>query len=185
MAALDFRSDKRIGANERRQLRAFCGELGGEIVKLANDLGVKVFAEALWPYQSGYLEYAPTCGSMSNYRIVINASQPVERQRFTIAHELAHFLLHRDSDDFEIRTETKHRSSDIFIYELEPEDKKMEREANVFAAALLLPKNLFAPAHRRLDGDREQLKKLFLVSSEVIDRRCKELRLDHSGANES
>ena len=60
------------------------------------------------------------------------------RQRFTIAHELGHFLLH------------KHHSSEVFIdkdfiikYRSEKKytstEIKQEQEANTFAAALLMP----------------------------------------------
>lgn len=177
MAALNFKDDKRIGRKERELLREFCSELGADVIRLANDLGVKIFAEDLWPYESGYLEYAPTSGSPSNYRVVVNSRHPPERQRFTVAHELAHFLLHRGDGGFEVRSETKHRSDDYFEYMLEPGSARQEREANALAAALLMPPNLFVPAFARLQGDVRRLARLFFVSEEAVTRRIKELRL--------
>lgn len=176
MAELDLRVDQRISSDTRSKLRDFCSDLGSDIVSLANDLGIKVFAGELWPYESGYLEYAPTCGSASNYRIVINKSHGIERQRFTVAHELAHFVLHKDDTGFDVRSETQHRSSDIFEYQ-EPGDRLKEAEANKFAASLLMPNNLFVPAFERLDQDLEQIAKLFSVSLAAAERRCRELGL--------
>lgn len=171
---MTFRLDARIAPDQRERLRAFCSELGENIVELANDLGVKVFEEELLPYESGYLEYAPTCGSASCYRIVINSRHSPERQRFTVAHELAHFLLHREKDDFVVSREQMHRSEDYFQY-LEAEDRAYEAEANIFAATLLMPPNLFRPASERLEGDVGQLAKLFWVSEDAVRRRTREL----------
>ncbi|ASP21997.1 hypothetical protein ANTHELSMS3_03364 [Antarctobacter heliothermus] len=175
MAALNFKTDTRIENGERELLRDFCSELGGNIVELARAMGVKVFSEELWPYESGYLEYAPTCGSLSNYRIVINSRHKPERQRFTVAHELAHFLLHRDKSDFVVRCETRHRSDDYFEYMLDPGEPLKEREANAMAAAILLPPNLFVPAFQRLNGDLCRVAALFEVSVPAVQKRAKEL----------
>lgn len=176
MAQLSFKSDGRIKSNDKKVLREFCNELGGDIVTLANKLEVKVFVEELWPYDSGYLEYAPTCGSASNFRIVVNSKQSPERQRFTVAHELAHYLLHKDDPEFVFRTETSHRSDDPFEY-LESEDVRMEREANAFAAALLMPPNLFVPACQQLNGDSKTIAKLFFVSEQAVKIRIMALNL--------
>jgi Zn-dependent peptidase ImmA (M78 family) len=177
MAALNFRLDDRITEQQRQFLRDFCLQEGGEIISLANQLGIKVFAEELWPYESGFLEYAPTCGSASNYRIVVNSRHPVERQRFTVAHEMGHFLLHHEDDDFTTRSEVSHRSDDFFEY-LDADDPVQEREANGLAAALLMPPNLFRPAFFELLGDARALATRFGVSEVAVKGRIRELRLD-------
>lgn len=176
MVSVNFRDDERITDFERDKLRAFCGELGGDIKKLASDLGLVIEFNDMWPYEEGYLEYAPTCGSPSKYRVVVNRAASIERQRFTIAHEIAHFLLHRDKGEFTFRVETRHRSDDPFIY-LEPKDKQEEIEAFNFARALLLPPNQFTPAYYRLEGNVAQLSKLFVVSQEVVKIRVRQLKL--------
>lgn len=178
MAQLSFRDDARLSTEVRQRLRSFCESLGEDLIALAKDLGLSVFGEEMMPYESGYLEYAPTCGSKSKYRIVVNQSQSIERQRFTVAHELAHFLLHRDSEDFFVKSETRHRSNDLFEY-LEPEDKYIEREANAFAAAILMPQNLLRPAFERLSGNVSLLAKLFQVSEAAMNIRLKDMRLTH------
>lgn len=176
MAALSFKDDKRISAQEREILREFCGEAGAEIVALARRLGIKVSIEELWPYESGFLEYAPTCGSASNYRIVANRSHSLPRQRFTVAHEIAHYLLHRNDDRFDVSSETRHRTDDFFEY-LKDEDPKMEREANALAAALLMPPNLFRPAFNECSGNTAQLAHKFQVSEQAVENRARDLKL--------
>jgi len=67
--------------------------------------------------------------------IAVNSAQHENRQRFTIAHEIGHFLLHRGTkvhfdEDFRINYRNA-TSSDA--------KKRDEIEANAFAAALLMP----------------------------------------------
>jgi len=60
--------------------------------------------------------------------IGINDNESPQRQRFTIAHEIGHYLLHPAKEAF-----VDYRNSSI------PRTPK-EREADAFAAALLMPK---------------------------------------------
>ena len=67
--------------------------------------------------------------------IAVNSAQHENRQRFTIAHEIGHFLLHKGTqvhfdEDFRINYRDA-TSSDA--------TKRDEIEANGFAAALLMP----------------------------------------------
>lgn len=147
MAVIDFKKDARIRREERHVLREFCTELGGDPVKLALELGLKVFTEDLPSEVSGFIQYDESCGSPSSYKIVINAAHSVQRQRFTVAHEIGHFVLHRDTEEF-LRSKRQsksnifqfpsgYRSSDAWDNHDYP--AAMEREADVFAAKLLLP----------------------------------------------
>jgi len=71
-------------------------------------------------------------------RIGVNSEQPTVRQRFTIAHEIGHFLLHReDSDLFIDKTYVAFRDS-----ESAKGEERAEIQANQFAAALLMPAQL-------------------------------------------
>ncbi len=69
--------------------------------------------------------------------IGVNTSHPSTRQRFTIAHELGHVLLHESRPDelhVDRRFEVKFRDSRSSLgTDIE------EREANLFAAELLMP----------------------------------------------
>ena len=75
-----------------------------------------------------------------NVVIGVNAFHPQVRQRFTIAHELGHFLLHAPiSDKIHIDRvfEVKFRD-DLSSQGIDTD----EREANLFAAELLMPQHL-------------------------------------------
>lgn len=94
--------------------------------------------------------------------IFVNASDPYARQRFTIAHEIAHAHLHEGSSRIDYR-------NDFW-------DEK-EKEANQFAAELLMPKSYFEVAWRRSNGSLPALTELFGVSSEAVTYRAKNLGL--------
>jgi hypothetical protein len=64
----------------------------------------------------------------------VSAADPVARRRFTAAHELAHFVLHRETmGRFRADTDETLREADEEVAD------DMEREANRFAAELLMP----------------------------------------------
>ncbi len=79
---------------------------------------------------AGFLFVTPSVGM-----IFVNASDPVVRQRFTAAHELGHFVLHRDEMGGLVS-----RADTTETIELSPsESDTHEVEANQFAAELLMP----------------------------------------------
>lgn len=73
---------------------------------LARALGVPVKAATLGPGISG--EIRPNDGG---FIIRINRHDPAKRQRFSVAHELAHFLLHADQIGTGISDDVLYRSS--------------------------------------------------------------------------
>lgn len=100
--------------------------------------------------------------------IGINSSEAPVRQRFTIAHELGHFILHPQQDAFvDFR---KERNS----VETKP---PRERQADMFAAALLMPRKLLFRDFRRLakggytDEVTAILAKQYAVSEEAMRYR--------------
>ncbi|MBP7828406.1 MAG: ImmA/IrrE family metallo-endopeptidase [Kiritimatiellae bacterium] len=96
--------------------------------------------------------------------VAVNAAEPipVERQIFTAAHELGHLLLHQDS----------------FNPEVEKEDARQEREADLFASHFLMPQDAFKAEWDRNMGlhwvDRVlKTKRTFRVSwMTVLYRLC-------------
>lgn len=103
----------------------------------------------------------------------INDSEPHVRQRFTIAHELGHFYLHPAKDAFVDYRHTQGggvRSS-------------KERQANIFAAAFLIPRiTLIAEVNKRVsagifDAEIEELAKKYDVSKESMNYRLLNLGL--------
>lgn len=73
-------------------------------------------------------------GKVEGTTIFVSLFDPEVRQRFTIAHELGHFLLHKPE-------KTMFRDSDLERYD-DILERIKEREANGFAAELLMPKSL-------------------------------------------
>jgi len=67
----------------------------------------------------------------------VSGADPVPRRRFSAAHELGHFLLHRDTmGRFRADTDATLCEADGEVADL------MEREANRFAAELLMPADI-------------------------------------------
>src|SRR5581483_8605180 len=73
-----------------------------------------------------------------NGTIGYNSKHSKNRQRFTIAHELGHFVLHRDKENLFVDKDflVKYRSSKSY----NSDEIRLEQQANAFAAALLMPK---------------------------------------------
>lgn len=66
-------------------------------------------------------------------RILVNAAEPEPRRRFTIAHELGHWICQCQGADAK---PVYCRAEEIGA---DPEVKALEREANIFAANLVMP----------------------------------------------
>ena len=100
--------------------------------------------------------------------IGVNQAHHPLRQRFTIAHELGHFLLGHGLGE-EHQEETV---DDVF-----DKPRPIEREANRFASALLMPE-AWVKKHVKKDGmEIEQLAKAFGVSKQAATIRLLELKL--------
>ena len=109
------------------------------------------------------------------HQILVNPNHSPQRQRFTIAHELGHFLLnHQDDPDFvDSDADVLYRGvSDSPELEF---DRRMEIQANMFAAALLMPDDLIFAAIRNVRSTFD-LAKLFAVSPQAMEVRLRELR---------
>jgi Zn-dependent peptidase ImmA (M78 family) len=102
-------------------------------------------------------------------RIVLNAKEPASRKRFTLAHELGHWICQV----------VEGRSAPVFCRDSDfaPEvDRAREREANVFAAELLMPVEAVRNAFVHALSARE-LARWFGVSEEAMSWRLYNLDL--------
>lgn len=100
---------------------------------LAKALGLSVFEKEL-PGISGMLT-ADHLSGPCGYTIYVNSTDPLNRRRFTIAHEIAHFLLHRNkAATTEFKDDRLYRSPGL-------SDAK-EAEANRLAADILMPRRI-------------------------------------------
>lgn len=100
--------------------------------------------------------------------IFISDKDPYTRKAFTIAHELGHFILHKDKEK-----ETFFRSNALL---LDGEEREVEQEANCFAASLLMPEDL-VKRYVRIVKNREMLAEIFGVSNSAMSWRLKNLGL--------
>ena len=115
---------------------------------IAKDLGLTILKSTMPGSVSGEIRE-----SEGVVTIKVNRHDVKERQRFTIAHEIAHFLLHRERLASGITDDVLYRSrlSD-----------DLEREANRLAADIIMPASLIQEAldiHSALKPD-ERYKKI-------------------------
>jgi len=112
--------------------------------------------------------------------IGINSNHHPNRQRYTLAHELAHIYLHRPHLEAGVHVDQSSVNSlrrDLVSAEgTDP----LEREANAFAAELLMPTKLLAGAldDRMLDLDDDRLlalAKRFKVSLMALQYRLQRI----------
>lgn len=98
--------------------------------------------------------------------LLVSSTDSETRQRFTIAHELGHWMLHKE--------QMKENKNLAVLYRkpLGREEDSLEQEANCFAANLLVPEDMLKEAlHRNLD--EVSLASHFKVSRAVIGFRRK------------
>jgi hypothetical protein len=114
----------------------------------------------------------------SEARIYVNAAEARRwpgRRRFTVAHELGHWHLHRDADDVHARfcreTDVGGGSSELW------RARRIESEANRFAAALLMPEPLVRREAPALRYSVPALAKRFGVSAQAMQVRLEVLDL--------
>jgi Zn-dependent peptidase ImmA (M78 family) len=111
--------------------------------------------------------------------IGVNKNQSEKRRRFTIAHEFGHFILHsKETPLFVDKTEK------VLYRNLESSTGEIvkEREANAFAAALLMPRGLLKIEIDNSDIESigsisEYLSKKFNVSEKAMEHRLTNLGL--------
>ena len=131
-----------------------------DVEGLAKFLGIEVRFENLKGDISGILEK-----NDAKWIMRVNKKHHPHRQRYTIAHELGHYCLHRHQESiFE---------DVIFFRGLKPTET--EWQANQFASEILMPDYEFSKAIEEGITDIEQLAKRFCVSSMAVRVRAKQL----------
>lgn len=101
-------------------------------------------------------------------KIYVNSKDSYYRKAFTIAHELGHFFLHKDKFKKNPELYKVLMRKPIGVGVSEGGDE--EREAHVFAALLLVPKEMLDLYQHRLVSD---IATIFAVPQDVIRYRIK------------
>lgn len=146
---LDFAKSKTIRTNPL------------DIVALLESLGIDVRYEPLEKGISGMLKKNTTT---NKWIIYVNSLHHPHRQRFTLAHELAHYCRHTPIDD-EFVDKIFFRGSKF---------SSLETEANHFAAEILMPANEFRN-QVLISPKVEDIANHFQVSSAAVMYRAQEL----------
>ncbi len=143
-----------------------------DLLKFAENLKVNVEAVYLEDDVSGFFvikEKVPY--------IRYNSMEIEPRRRFTIAHELGHFILHSKDTSLFIDKVSKVMFRDS---QSSTGEQLKEREANAFAAALLMPKDLIWEEASKLSEEHKEdivseLCKKFNVSEQAMGIRLANL----------
>jgi len=157
-----------------QELRNKFKEIPVPIIAIANELGIKIYETFDFNNtQSGSIKK-----ESGQFIIYLNSLDSPSRKRFTIAHEIGHFLMHSDYLNkgneaiTEIKQPTLNRPSSAD--EIEPEQKKREIEANAFAAELLMPEDEFKKVFTQ-SNKIEDVAETFHVSPSAVTIRAKDL----------
>ena len=143
------------------------------VEKLAALLGAEIVLQPFSGEISGIV-YRNKDGSAV---IGVNSRHPIQRQRFTIAHEIGHLLLHTDENlhvdkNFPIGLRSEVSGQSV---------NENEIEANQFAAALLMPPDLMAEDIKPFIGKDvlvaiRKLAMRYKVSEQAMSIRLSSLR---------
>lgn len=165
--------------NESAIVERFAANPPVDVKGLANALGLTYVERPMADIESGGISYDGL-----QYVIWVNETESPQRKRFTTAHEIAHYLLHRD-----ILKKKKHmdRLFDSAAYSNpeEPFTRSHEIQANKYAAAILMPK--FAIEAEIVSGNKmlSGLARKFDVSNKAMKIRLESLLLTGWHANET
>ncbi len=135
-----------------------------DVYMLAEALGITVKEAFLSDEISGMLEKTGDA-----FKITLNASHGPFRKRFTTAHEIGHFVLHRSLIGDGLDDNLAFRSTDAGKYHNTNIGPKEEAQANGFAANLLIPEDIYKQEIKKNPNlSNLELARLFEVSQQTM-----------------
>lgn len=158
-----------VWESARETARAFQEKIGGAIgaeldpFELADRLGMKVSVELLKPQYSGFISQE----AGGRPEVLIQETEPYVRQRFTLAHEIGHY----------VERATLAKDNDFSFSDLRSSERYDLHEfyADEFAGELLMPLDPFVEEWR-LNPSYEHLAARFGVSEPAVAKRISRLR---------
>ncbi len=128
-----------------------------DVIKIAKANDIDVYEGDLDKKVSGAIKYD---NSTKKFAILLNKNDIKTRKRFTLAHELGHFFLHKEIlIDDEVHIDTMFRM---------PDEK--EKEVDYFAGALLMNRTLLEKMYQETKSIAE-LAEIFEVSVSAMTVR--------------
>lgn len=149
---------RHIGYDPKGPIEPLVSSLGGAIA-YRNAVGQKPESIVIEP--------------RGNFKIFLPTMTSMNRDKFTIAHELGHFYLHFPiihSQDPEAGMKAYR-----WIEGSNAEQQRCEWEANWFAASFVMPEELFKDLYER--GGRDRVVDVLGVSAKAADVRAESLKL--------
>lgn len=137
------------------QLKELINKLGGKIIALYPDRFINHTDGTIVVHGQG------------DFHIYLSNYTPETRDRFTIAHELAHYILHSEFGEKKIKASRY-------------ESNRVEWEANWFAAGFLMPKDKVKQEWEKNRNDNNNIglmAKTFHVSYNAMRIRLESLKL--------
>lgn len=147
-----------LGYLRHKNIRKTIDEIGGD---------VEVVDYWLQSNQAGSLKVQ----GESDFRIYVPAHTTIERDNFTIAHELGHYVLHYLYFDL-------HQKKGQIFEATRYGSGREEWEANWFAASFLMPDRIFKAAFKSTAGHIDSLARKFKVSTAAAWVRAQSLELN-------
>jgi len=109
-----------------------------------------------------------------HYEIASSKTDHYYRQRFTLAHELGHFILHRGLLGDGVDDDTKYRSTEVGDFYNTAIEDVHERQANAFAAKILMPEKVLRQyVEDNANPELADMAKYFQVSRSAMRWRLK------------
>ena len=153
---------QRLAPKVRADIDGYLSEYPVKLGAIAKRLGVKVLLSTLPRGTSGQIGQ-----ENGEFVIRINRHEAKHRQRFTLAHELAHYLLHRA-----LIVAEGGWSENVLLRSGQP--ASVEHEANRLASDLVIPSAQLAEATAKYSGPMtgeviEDLARSFRVSAAAME----------------
>lgn len=134
-----------------------------DIESLIRLLGIGLRIHPMDEQKSGYIKLEE-----GRWVIGVNSLQHPNRQRFTMGHEIGHFILHKDQIGDGIEDTLLFRASGFG-------EPGIEKEANEFAAKLLMPEDYFKQEVEKFHGDIKAISRNMKLSSMAVSIRAQYL----------
>lgn len=101
------------------------------------------------------------------WKMIINTKHPLTRQRFTMSHELGHYVSHRQKSN---------KFTDSLFYRKNENKDSIEYQADKFAAEILMPEQYVRSEIKEGILDVDELAEIFGVSGQAMLNRLKDLK---------
>lgn len=162
------REYERLDDNAKKILASYLDDCPVKLGQIAKEFGVSVKVSSMNIGISGQIMRDEEEG----YLIRVNRYEARERQRFTIAHELAHFFLHKSTID-----ELPDGIKDNVLYR-SGAPERTEYEANRLAADIVMPMHLVKEALKeKFQGIIDDITIENLAAQFQVSKAAMEIRL--------